>query len=525
MSTCPLYLSLLLLTGLLPAGTPLPRLPEKHPCDDIPGNFDAWMAQAKQEAVVIVGGGVAGLNAFKTLAEAGVRDVILLEADDRLGGRVKTYRTAEGVITEEGAEWIHGGTKNIVYNVAEQLGQAAQDIQEDEWDLRFKSITGEPVDESRYPDILNLWDEATENYFVLLPYYNDGYGKYFEDRFPEVWGPGYDSKEGKAWLRYFENLVCDEEGTATWNDISARDADNYEDFGDNHQFTNGYESIVDFLKVNIPSDAVHLSSPVCKVHWDLATHRNASSAAHKVLPEENNALVVTADGTSYLTRIVLMTASIGHLKERHTHLFVPSLPKRKTDILDVMDLGVANKIQIGWPERWWGPKPLYLNLFWTEFVLPNEMSWMYGLWGFLTIRGPWAVMEGFVTGESSLRVEDMPEETVKEHVMYVLRKVMDEHVPEPNFFKRTQWSKNIWTRGSYESYIKVDGYKKGFMNRDPITEPLVNKLGKKTVLFAGEHTNTLRFGTVDGAMASGNREASNIMTLFKIQSKSATVTL
>lgn len=42
--------------------------------------------------VVIVGGGVAGLSAAKELLAAGISDVIVLEAQDYLGGRVKTYR-------------------------------------------------------------------------------------------------------------------------------------------------------------------------------------------------------------------------------------------------------------------------------------------------------------------------------------------------------------------------------------------------------------------------------------------------
>lgn len=42
--------------------------------------------------MVVVGGGVAGLTALNTLLQNNVTNVVLLEAQDRLGGRVRTFR-------------------------------------------------------------------------------------------------------------------------------------------------------------------------------------------------------------------------------------------------------------------------------------------------------------------------------------------------------------------------------------------------------------------------------------------------
>src|SRR6266581_4716951 len=47
--------------------------------------------------VVIIGGGVAGLTAARELAAAGMR-VLVLEARDRLGGRVLTHHTPDGPV-------------------------------------------------------------------------------------------------------------------------------------------------------------------------------------------------------------------------------------------------------------------------------------------------------------------------------------------------------------------------------------------------------------------------------------------
>ena len=58
--------------------------------------------------VVIVGAGFAGLAAAEALASAGA-DVLVLEARDRVGGRVWSDRLANGAVVERGAEFITAG--------------------------------------------------------------------------------------------------------------------------------------------------------------------------------------------------------------------------------------------------------------------------------------------------------------------------------------------------------------------------------------------------------------------------------
>ena len=58
--------------------------------------------------VIVIGAGIAGLAAARTLAEAGQR-VALIEARDRAGGRILTVPAADGGLPVElGAEFIHG---------------------------------------------------------------------------------------------------------------------------------------------------------------------------------------------------------------------------------------------------------------------------------------------------------------------------------------------------------------------------------------------------------------------------------
>jgi monoamine oxidase len=70
--------------------------------------------------VCVVGAGLAGLVTARELVRAG-RDVVVLEARDRVGGRLLNHRVAPGVVTEIGGQFV-GPTQDRILALASAVG-------------------------------------------------------------------------------------------------------------------------------------------------------------------------------------------------------------------------------------------------------------------------------------------------------------------------------------------------------------------------------------------------------------------
>ena len=84
------------------------------------------MAGRAEADVVVVGAGLAGLTAARELQRAGV-SVLVLEARDRVGGRVLNHHLADGHVVDVGGQFS-GPAQRHILGLAAELGVATQRI-------------------------------------------------------------------------------------------------------------------------------------------------------------------------------------------------------------------------------------------------------------------------------------------------------------------------------------------------------------------------------------------------------------
>jgi monoamine oxidase len=78
------------------------------------------LAERIEADVAVVGAGIAGLVAARELAAAG-KDVVVLEARDRVGGRVLNHALPDGTVVELGGQWV-GPTQLRMAKLTAELG-------------------------------------------------------------------------------------------------------------------------------------------------------------------------------------------------------------------------------------------------------------------------------------------------------------------------------------------------------------------------------------------------------------------
>jgi monoamine oxidase len=442
---------------------------------------------AKDPDVVIIGAGMAGLAAARDLGRAGL-SVCILEARDRIGGRVLTQRDPEcDSPIELGAEFIHGKPREIL-NLLRTAGATFHEVEGDNWCV----LEGRLAACNFFSDvdsILRAMDDSLpdESFLAFLErfYANPQTRKLQEARRQAIgYVSGFNAadpaKVGVHWL--VEGMRAEQK---IQGDRSFRPQ-------------NGYEDLLSIFRQQIADRGVEVrtSSVVQSVDWRRGYAR---------------VTVQSSRGSSTLhAPRVLVTLPLSLVKAPPGQLgaiqFTPGLPQQKIDALDHLEMGKVIRLVLRFRERFWesikpsaGARKNLANLA----FLSSRDEWFPTWWTSLPKKAP--IITGWAPFRSAERLSGQSESFVVERSLETLSNLLGPSARELQSLLGAayfhDWQQDPFSMGAY-SYGKVgaDGAP------DALAAPLEN-----TLFFAGEATDTAGHnGTVHGAIASGYRAAAEI---------------
>ncbi|KAM6956340.1 peroxisomal N(1)-acetyl-spermine/spermidine oxidase [Aplochiton taeniatus] len=487
--------------------------------------------------IVIVGCGISGIGAAHKLIKHGFRNVRVLEATARSGGRIKTGRLGNNII-EIGANWIHGPCEeNPVFCLSRQYDLLESDAltQENQamdigghppWVPNWFSSSGRKLTAEEMGPAVGLFAELMEESgeFVTQggePF--DSVGDFIrtevQKRAVKQW---QDEEASSRALRLslvstLLKVECCVNGTHSMDEVGLGAYGLYKTLpGLDCTFPLGYEGLIRNLMSELPSGIVSYNRPVRCVHW--STEDSETEGDERKSP----VCVECEDGETIPADHVILTVPLGYLKKHHSTLLSPQLPLHKLHSIQRMGFGTNNKIFVEFDSPWWDADCEVIYLVWedeenlVDQVLDVERSWIKKLFGF-TVLKPTSryghVLCGWIAGHESEYMETLTEQEVCHSITQLIRRFSGNPIITPRRILRSQWFSDPWTCGSY-TYTARGCSEQDIHN---LAEPLPSKGAQSQplqVLFAGESTHQSFFSTVHGALLTGWREADRLISHF-----------
>ncbi len=126
------------------------------------------MGDASTHDVIVIGAGLAGLQCATDLVAAGL-DVVVLEARDRVGGRVFSHTFGNGQVCERGAEFLDGN-HTAALALAADLGLALSQRDEDiDWRAILVDAGGRAVPMHLHASLAPDWERWDQAVAALRP--------------------------------------------------------------------------------------------------------------------------------------------------------------------------------------------------------------------------------------------------------------------------------------------------------------------------------------------------------------------
>ena len=409
-----------------------------------------------RRSLIARGMSIAGLATAAELQAAGWNDVVLLEARDRIGGRIWTSRIG-GYPVDLGASWIHGVDGNPIAKIAAENNIRTLPTDYDNKSVYFSDLPQQY--RSMNHMLQDFWQYARQQPTISLHKLFETYAKASTLR-----------EEEQHYLTYVLNSAIEHEFGADIENLSLESVTGGKGWpGHDVLFPDGYSQIVEALATGL----------------DIRTGHAVSAIDYR----GPDVVLTTSTGMTIEAAFVVVTVPLGVLKN-NSIAFIPEFPWTNQRALEDLDMGVLNKTCLLFDEVFWPPDVELIG-----YVSKPPRQWAETINLYHYTRRPILMM--FNAGSYGERTEEMTDDEVV-YEAHAALKGMFGTVPSPKEVLITRWLSDPWSLGSY-SYVPTGS---SFESHNELSTPIQDK-----VFFAGEATHQEYPATVHGAFLSGIRAA------------------
>ncbi|KAL1461998.1 hypothetical protein WDU94_013853, partial [Cyamophila willieti] len=410
--------------------------------------------------VIILGAGMAGLSAANHFIKNKHNDFLVLEARDRIGGRISVFNS-DDLKLEMGANWIHGVLGNPMYEVAMTNGLIDIVNVPKQHTVIATTEDGHQVPHPILQEIYEAYIcflHRCEEYFLsqyLPPENIHSVGEHINLEI-ELYLRNIVSPE-ERYLRHliFQCLLKRETcitGCNSMEDIDLLELGSYTELqGGNISLPSGYSSILEPISRNIPHDKVLLNHRITSVRWKLKPcipeepeddKEQESDDSEKTVVDINETQDINSDyivikcenGAIFHTRSVVCTLPLGVL-QTETKLFTPSLPRNKQESLQRLLFGTVNKIYLVYQRPFLEANLSEILLLWNDDESQCKSKnlsecWYKKIYSFAKVSD--TLLLAWISGEEAEYMESLSNETIAETCTMILRKFLnDPLIPNP----------------------------------------------------------------------------------------------
>ena len=490
--------------------------------------------EAKRERVnvVVIGAGLAGLSAANKLCQDSTLSVILLEADVKAGGRVKTTEFLDGTQIPLGATYFHGEKGNSLYEYSlnkkiidesERIKRSTMStlyITSDGVELPHNLLQSLEVDGNTLLDEFEYEDLGVGN--NCLPSSDVSVYDFLYDKQRKKIEKLANSTLHCESLSIFEGLVVKQgimEGSKYARDVSlfsVSDTEWLEGERSVLYINNPFQSIVDSLVSSLPVGVLQLGKVVESIVWNRVNNDLQEHGAKVIITCQN--------GDVYFADHVILTVSLGVLKQLcqdsqvdgTSHFFSPPLPHSKVAAIKACGYTIVNKIILRYKEPLVSKHCSEIRLLWKksdeQWPLVHTHPWIRGVhviehWPkSSSITSDYYIV--WLVDEDAEAIESVPNDDVKIAITLLLEKFLAKPLPDLLDVRISKWT-SPYTRGSY-SYNPVHC---PLSVRDDLSSPL-DGVAPLEILFAGEATSCDQYSTTHAAYDTGIREADRLLKYY-----------